>query len=545
MARSGALALQFGLLALVTACASSTTQYGNISDAALRSGQLAIEWDLQAQQRVEDIGHGLLAAAAPFCVGERAPRPGVRFANIHSFARDLHPAARSLGFSDTLMVVGVARGSAAQRAGFSAGDRVTSLDNGAPPLGPGATQRLAQAIAARPLTTITLRQGEIGFLSDSTPGPDMPPTSAELRTAVPADTVCGFTLVAAPGDERNAWADGSNVTITSAMLRFVVDDDELATVLAHDIAHNAMRHIQARQQNAALGGSSGVVLDISAPTKGVNVAGVAASAGSLVFSPDFEREADYVGMYILARAGWPAEKAAGLWRRVAEQSPGDIQYASTHPTTPDRIARLEQVSAEVAQRIARGEELRPEMRGAAAAAGSATARATAAVSNGTVAPGVGAPAVGAPSAQHGRTPGKPNAKPADGAAAQSTPAENLRESYPAYTTTLSTADSVSYTFGPAAPRNGLTVAQARRRAVQAYQDGQEALELRLYEQAERHYREAVLYDGGDARYHAALGGLLLKRGKRAAAEAVLSAAVLLDVESPTYRQLLLEARHRP
>ena len=106
-------------------------------------------------------------------------------------------------------------------------------------------------------------------------------------------------------------------------------------------------------------------------------------------------------------------------------------------------------------------------------------------------------------------------------------------------------DSVTYTFGPAAPRNGLTVTQAKRRAVRAYQDGQEAVELRLYEQAETKYREAVLYNGGDARYHAALGAILLKRGKSAAAEAALSAAVLLDVENAEYRRLLKEARSRP
>ena len=111
--------------------------------------------------------------------------------------------------------------------------------------------------------------------------------------------------------------------------------------------------------------------------------------------------------------------------------------------------------------------------------------------------------------------------------------------------TLEVADSVKYTFGPAAPRNGLTTAQARRRAVRAYQDGYEALELRLYEQAEVKYREAVLYDGGEAKYHGALGALLLKRGKLAAAEAALSAAVLLDTENAEYRKLLTEARSRP
>jgi Flp pilus assembly protein TadD len=78
-----------------------------------------------------------------------------------------------------------------------------------------------------------------------------------------------------------------------------------------------------------------------------------------------------------------------------------------------------------------------------------------------------------------------------------------------------------------------------------YQDGSEALELRLYEQAEVKYRDAVLYDGGEAKYHAALGALLLKRGKITAAQAALSAAVLLDVENAEYRRLLMEARARP
>ena len=109
---------------------------------------------------------------------------------------------------------------------------------------------------------------------------------------------------------------------------------------------------------------------------------------------------------------------------------------------------------------------------------------------------------------------------------------------------LSTSDSVSYTYGPPVPRNGLTLTEVRRRALQAYQDGKEAIELRLYPQAEARFREAVLYDGSEARYHAALGEILIKRGKRAEAEAVLSAAVLLDVDNAEYRRLLIEARQR-
>jgi Flp pilus assembly protein TadD len=112
------------------------------------------------------------------------------------------------------------------------------------------------------------------------------------------------------------------------------------------------------------------------------------------------------------------------------------------------------------------------------------------------------------------------------------------------TTTIVRGDTVSYTFGPPTSRNGLSVPQVRRHAREAYDDGREALELRLYQRAEDKFREAILYDGSDARYHAALGAVLLKRGKPLEAEAVLSAAVLLDVENAGYRQLLVEARKR-
>ena len=460
-----------------------------------------------------------------------------------------------MGFSDTLVVVGVAAGSAAERAGFAVGDRVVAMDGGAPPVGPTGLPTLARQLQVRrvPGTSLTLERGTLGFSSSETPSRDTTLarprlSSAVLRTAVPSDTVCSYNLIAARKDELNAWADGTNVTVTSAMLRFVADDDELAAALAHEIAHNAMRHVQAQQKNAALGGLFGAIIDIAAATQGVNTQGeftkTGINVGSIVFSQDFEREADYVGMYLLARAGRSTVRAANLWRRMAQENPGSIKYASTHPTTAERFVRLEQASREIEQKIARGEELRPEMRGAPAPAGRQTsvASATPPTTTASTAP---SPKPSAPPERSVAAAKSQVARPAsvtqESAGSVAVEPATARSSY----TTLEVSDSIKYTFGPAAPRNGLTTSQARRRALQAYQDGGEALELRLYEQAEARYREAVLYDGGEARYHAALGAILLKRGKIAAAEAALSAAVLLDVENAEYRRLLTEARSRP
>ena len=176
--------------ACLTACAIPMTQLGTVSlddvrAEQLKQQQLAIQWDLRQQQRVEDVGHALLAAATPFCNGGVAPRTGIRFANVYSFSREYQPAARALGFSDTLVVVGVARGSAAERAGFTAGDRVVAMDGGSPPSGPNAIQVLTRALDVRrlPAMSLTLQHGETRFLSDTA---DATPSPATARLAADA-----------------------------------------------------------------------------------------------------------------------------------------------------------------------------------------------------------------------------------------------------------------------------------------------------------------------------------------------------------------------
>jgi hypothetical protein len=561
MVRRTAVILTLALTALASACAVPTTQLGAISLDDVRSEQLkqqelAIEWDLRQQQRVEDVGHALLAAATPFCNNVALPRAGIRFANVYSFAPDYRLAAQMLGFSDTLIVTGVAKGSAADRAGFLAGDRVVALDGGTSPTGPNAVQALIAALSVRrvPAPSITVRHGPLPSDSARSESPSASTTS--VRTiSVAADTICGYNLTAIRKEDLNAWSDGVNVTVTSAMLRFAADDDELATVLSHEIAHNAMRHIQAKQKNTALGGLFGALIDIAAATQGVNTQGEftrqGMEAGAIVFSQDFEREADYVGVYLLARAGRRTTRAPNFWRRMAQEDPRSIKFASTHPTSAERFVRLEQASREVEQKLARGDDLRPEMRGPATGSRPSPARALA------TAPRPSAPPEAAPNATVKASP--PTAERSVTAARQPAPTQPAATIESAGTlagatdgpvgsyTTLSKiakGDSASYTFGPVAPRNGLNTSQARRRAARAYQDGSEALEVHLYDQAEAKFREAALYDGGEAKYHAALGELLLKRGKLAAAEAALTAAVLLDMENARYRQLLTEARQR-
>ncbi len=84
--------------------------------------------------------------------------------------------------------------------------------------------------------------------------------------------------------------------------------------------------------------------------------------GAAAYSQDFEAEADYVGLYYLARAGFPTEGAADFWRRMAVEYPASIKssHSASHPATAERFLALEQVSREIERKEATGVALTPE-----------------------------------------------------------------------------------------------------------------------------------------------------------------------------------------
>ena len=84
--------------------------------------------------------------------------------------------------------------------------------------------------------------------------------------------------------------------------------------------------------------------------------------GAEAHSQDFEREADYVGMYILARANLPLATGPNVWRHMAQIDPASIGYASSHPTTAERFVRLGEAINEIERKRRMNLELLPEMK---------------------------------------------------------------------------------------------------------------------------------------------------------------------------------------
>lgn len=529
----------------------------------LKQQQLVIQSILLQTQRLEDIGHPLLTAATGFCERYVTVRSGVTFANAHAFGRTYEVAARTAGFSDTLLVSAVAKGSAAERAGVRPGDRVLTLGGRPAPRGTAALSEAAKHMAViKQGTTLsmTLQAGPLPGASEMVTD-DSRAASYDARpraVALEGDKACPFGLVVADAGAINAFADGRNVIVNSAMMRFTSDDDELALVVAHEIAHNALRHIEAKQNNATLGGLFGAILDVAAASQGINTQGgftkSGMNAGALVFSQEFELEADYVGLYMLARAGRNVAHAPRFWREMAIANRQSIIYSGTHPTTAERFVRLEAAVGEVQTKLARGEIPSPERRGPApsvpsqvVASASAAARGAPDTRTATINPPAAStsppkgatdradpPASRAPDrAPDAPAPSRPAASPPGGAARP----VNAIPGDPA-------AEKFTWTYGPPVPRNGLTLSQVKSRARMAWVEGAEAREVGWLDRAREKFFEATQLDGTEATYHAALGGVLLAQGLLVEAEGVLSAAVLLEPGSQAYRLLLAEVRLR-
>ena len=163
--------------------------------------------------------------------------------------------------------------------------------------------------------------------------------------------------------EINAFTDGSNIFITTGMLKFATDE-ELALVIAHELAHCFETHVDKKRANSVLGQLVGTFFDVMVgrtfgdQTDEYSRAGAQIGAGA--FSQPFELEADYVGLYLLARAGYPTKDAAAFWRKMAARAPlASNTFTGTHPPSAERYLLLEKTHKEIEEKRAKGQPLLP------------------------------------------------------------------------------------------------------------------------------------------------------------------------------------------
>lgn len=160
--------------------------------------------------------------------------------------------------------------------------------------------------------------------------------------------------------ELNAFAlPGGKVGVYTGILALATSDDELATVIGHEIAHVTARHggeRMTRAQGLQLGGALlGAAADAKLSANASQLLQLAYGAGSTVLgvlphSRFQESEADKIGLRYAARAGYDPRAAVSFWLKMNQQNTQQgapaFKFLSTHPSGDDRIADL---NAEIPQ----------------------------------------------------------------------------------------------------------------------------------------------------------------------------------------------------
>ena len=172
-----------------------------------------------------------------------------------------------------------------------------------------------------------------------------------------SDAKVPFTIKVIDSDEINAFAlPGGFFYVNSGLILRADEEAELAGVMAHEIAHVAARHGTRQATKGQIMEWATIPLIVFGPVgwagyglyEGLNLA---IPLGFLKFNRDAEREADYLGLQYMYKAGYDPNAFVSFFEKIEAEErrrPGSIpKVFSTHPPTPERVQKAQQEIATI------------------------------------------------------------------------------------------------------------------------------------------------------------------------------------------------------
>lgn len=159
-----------------------------------------------------------------------------------------------------------------------------------------------------------------------------------LSVTLSPQLICDYAVVLSASDAVNGYADGSQIIITAGLMRFLQKDEQLAFIIAHELAHNTLDHIPKKLTNGAVG----AVIDLVLTSAGFPSPLLATGIGANLYSQSFETEADLEALRLMHNAGYPIQGMDEVWRQMARLHPSTITHGQSisHPTTAERALRI-------------------------------------------------------------------------------------------------------------------------------------------------------------------------------------------------------------
>jgi len=148
----------------------------------------------------------------------------------------------------------------------------------------------------------------------------------------------------------NAWCmPGGKIVFYNGILPYTKDDNGVAVVMSHEIAHAVARHGNERMSQQLIAAMGGIAIDVALSQKPEQTRdlfmlsyGIGSTLGVLAYSRQQEYEADKLGMVFMALAGYNPENALQFWQRMSEiNMPKLPEFMSTHPSDANRIKQIQ------------------------------------------------------------------------------------------------------------------------------------------------------------------------------------------------------------
>ena len=152
-------------------------------------------------------------------------------------------------------------------------------------------------------------------------------------------------------DQANAFAlPGYKIGVYTGLLKYAENQDQLASVMGHEIAHVIANHGNERVSGQI---ATQAGLDLASAVLGAtddsNNAMILAGLGlgvqygiTLPFSRSHESEADLIGLDLMAKSGFNPAESVTLWKNMSKAGASPPEFMSTHPSNDTRIKQLQE-----------------------------------------------------------------------------------------------------------------------------------------------------------------------------------------------------------
>lgn len=170
-----------------------------------------------------------------------------------------------------------------------------------------------------------------------------------------------WEFVVFESSEANAFAlPGGKVAVYSSLFQLFDNDAELATVVGHEVAHALARHSMERSSQSVLQACGGVLVELALGQDWTPAYQTTSNLLALLpYSRTQELEADYLGLLLMARAGYDPRAALTFWEKFRKLNQVGVvgEFLSTHPDGEKRLEQLREALAEAQTEYRKSKQL--------------------------------------------------------------------------------------------------------------------------------------------------------------------------------------------